>query len=468
MRPSGINMPQFSTLAPSGQFTLAPADRLALASAITPGDWDQSRSSSWINPIFETRKSRGISRLPSHVEDKEVQVVEFKPDMRFYLAFSALAGLSLVIALDGTSISVALPVISEHLHGSAIEAFWAGTSFLLASTIFQPIYASFSHIFGRKQVTLIAVTVFLIGTLLAATARSMLLMLVGRTIQGVGAGGITVLTSILVTDLVPLRYRGNWVGVLGAIWAFGSVTGPVVGGSLAHSTTWQYIFYLNLPFIVLSFLLVWFFIRLRNLPTTFMSKLHQADWLGSGIFIASMTAIMIPLSWAGVSYPWTSWHVVVPLGFGANGFVLLWYHERFVAIEPVIRTVVFANRTTNIAYFTTALHGMILWCLLYYQPLDFEGVRGYTPVIAGVAMFPATFTVAPMAIVSGIITSRLGRFRRTVWAGWVMTTLGLGFLCAVDVDSQLTQVVMTDLLCGVGLGTCVASTLRLSSSLTLN
>lgn len=466
MRPSGINMERFSVMAPSGHLSLAPADQLALAATYTPGENEDSRSSHSMDPAWEDYKGHGLSRPHSHTDMEQLQAVEFKPDMRFYLAFSALAALSLIIALDGTSISVALPVISQYLRGSAIEAFWAGTSFLLASTICQPIYASFSQIFGRKQMTLVAVMVFLVGTLLAATARMMLLMLVGRAMQGTGAGGITVLTNVLVTDLVPLRHRGNWVGILGATWAFGSVIGPVVGGSLAHANTWPYIFYLNVPFIVLSFFLVWFFIRLKNVPSSFLDKMRLADWLGSAIFMASMTATMIPLTWAGVSYPWTSWHVIVPFGFGVTGFALLWYHERFVAPEPVIRTAVFANRTTNIAYLTTALHGMILWCLLYYQPLYFEGVRGYTPVIAGVALFPATFTVAPMAIIAGILISKFGRFRRIVWAGWTMTTLGVGFLCAVDVNTQLTQVLITDLLCGVGLGALVIFNLWFDCMLT--
>lgn len=151
-------------------------------------------------------------------------------------------------------------------------------------------------------------------------------------------------------------------------------------------------------------------------------------------------------------YDWTSWRVIAPIGFGVTGLIILGYHERFVASEPVIRTVVFANRTTNIAYFTTTLHGMILWCLLYYQPLYYEGVRGFSPVISGVALFPATFTVAPTAIVTGLVISKFGKYRWAVWAGWGCATLGVGFLCAVDMSTQLTQVLLTDLLAGIGLG----------------
>lgn len=416
--------------------------------------------------------------------------VVFQPSRRFYLAFTALAALSLVVALDGTSLSVALPVIAEEIGGKAIDAFWAGTSFLLASTVTLPIYAAFSHIFGRKHITLIAVSVprnrhrvvpreayrksyqalcgfayksarrlislqvilFLVGCLVAGLARNVPMMLVGRTIQGIGGGGILALTNIILTDLVPLRYRGNWIGALAAMWAIGSVSGPVVGGALAHEDTWPWIFYLNLPFIGVSFVLVAFFVRLRPLQLSWMEKLARVDCVGSFVFVASTTSLLVPLTWAGVMYDWQSWRVVAPLGFALAGFIILGYHENFATAYPIIRKQVFANRSANIAYFTTIIQGMVLWTLLYYQPLYFQAVRELSPVLSGIALFPATFTVAPMAIVTGIFITKTGAYRWAVWGGWVLTTLGVGFMCAIDTSTQFVQVVLTDLCAGVGLG----------------
>ncbi|KAI7201504.1 putative MFS transporter [Hortaea werneckii] len=451
-------MERFSVINPAAHFSLfslSPADREALAETSTPStrpDFDRPKSAFDGTALPSYYGKHDSSVAAQQMADKESPPVTFKPGTRFYLAFSALASLSLVVALDGTSISVALPVMAKQLNGSAMDAFWAGTSFLLTSTIFQPIYAAFSHIFGRKEITLVAVLFFLTGTVVAGAAQNMPMMLVGRSIQGIGGGGIIALTNVILTDLVPLRYRGNWVGILGAMWAIGSVTGPVVGGALAHPNVWQWIFWLNVPFIVGSFILVWLFIRLKSIPVPFLTKLQRADWVGSVVFAASLTAILVPLTWGGIMYPWNSWRTISPIGFGITGLIILSYHEKFVAIEPVIRTVVFRNRTTNIAYATTAMHGMTLWCLLYYQPLYFEGVRGFSPIISGVALFPATFTVAPMAIISGIIITKFGKYRFAVWGGWAITTLGCAFLCAVDTNTQLVQVLLTDLVAGIGLG----------------
>jgi MFS family permease len=144
--------------------------------------------------------------------DGENNAQEFKPTWRFLLAFMALAIVTLAVALDATTLSVALPIIAEKLHGTAIEAFWSGTSFLLTSTVFQPSFASFSHIFGRKPLVFGALTLFAVGALIAGLARNFTMMLVGRCIQGVGAGGMISLTEIIVTDLVPLAERGKWFG----------------------------------------------------------------------------------------------------------------------------------------------------------------------------------------------------------------------------------------------------------------
>ncbi|CAG8064253.1 unnamed protein product, partial [Penicillium nalgiovense] len=138
---------------------------------------------------------------------------EFTLGTRGTLIFVILAVLTLMAALDGTSISVALPIISKELNGTAIEAFWSGTSFLLSSTVFQPSFASFSNIFGRRPVILVAIALFLAGAIISGVCNDFTHLLVGRSIQGVGGGGIIALTEVVVTDIVPLRHRGQYFGV---------------------------------------------------------------------------------------------------------------------------------------------------------------------------------------------------------------------------------------------------------------
>ncbi|KAL8994387.1 MAG: hypothetical protein Q9169_005622 [Polycauliona sp. 2 TL-2023] len=376
----------------------------------------------------------------------------WKPSPRLYLAFLTLAVITMMVALDGTSLSVALPIISKDLGGTAIEAFWSGTSFLLCSTIFQPSFASFSHIFGRKPMVLTGLVFFLAGAIVAAVARNFAVLLVGRSFQGVGGGGLIALTEIVVADLVPLRLRGQWFGLISAMWALGSVSGPIIGGAFAQGNNWRWIFWINLPFIAVAFVFVPLFLKLAFKPTSLTAQLARVDWFGSFLFIASTTSFLIPITWGGVSYAWTSWHTLVPLCLGIAGLISFIAYEEVVATEPLIRLVIFKNRTAAVSYSATVLHGMILWSLLYYMPLYYEAVKGFSPIISGVALFPETFTVAPASVIVGILITVTGRYRWAIWSGWVLTVLGTGLLYLLDVDIPTVSWIFITLVGGLGMG----------------
>lgn len=128
--------------------------------------------------------------------------------------------------------------MAEKLGGTAIEAFWAGTSFLLASTVFQPPWASISHIFGRKPSLFAAILIFTIGAIIGAVANNFTVILIGRTIQGIGGGGVLILPEIIVTDLVPLAQRPAYFSIFSGVWALGSVMGPILGGGFAQDVSW--------------------------------------------------------------------------------------------------------------------------------------------------------------------------------------------------------------------------------------
>jgi len=389
---------------------------------------------------------------PSSV-DSENNAQAFNPNWRFLLAFLALAFVTLAVALDATTLSVALPIIAAKLHGTAIEAFWSGTSFLLTSTVFQPSFASFSHIFGRKPLVFGALTLFAIGALVAGLARNFTMMLVGRCIQGVGAGGMISLTEIIVTDLVPLAERGKWFGIISGVWAIGSVTGPIVGGAFAQSVSWRWIFWINMPIIGVGYVMITLFLKLNHTKSApFLQQLRRVDWVGSIMFIASTTSILIPISWGGVMYSWSSWRTLVPLILGFLGLVAFVPYEIYLAKEPMIRLGIFSNRSSTLVYFQTFIHGMILWSLLYYGPIYFEAVKGFSPILSGVAMFPETFTVAPASIIVGILTSVTGRYRWALWSGWILTTLGMGIMYLQDVHTSTAAWIFLNLVPGLGTG----------------
>ncbi|KAJ5591937.1 uncharacterized protein N7459_002306 [Penicillium hispanicum] len=395
---------------------------------------------------------RSTSKPSSTMSNDQQPEQKFSLDWRGRVVIFTLCVLTLMAALDGTSLSVALPTISQELDGTAIEAFWSGTSFLLSSTVFQPSFASFSNIFGRRPLVLLSIFFFCIGAIISAVAKNFTYMLVGRTIQGIGGGGIIALNEIIITDIVPLRFRGQYFGIMSAMWSLGSVTGPILGGGFAENVTWRWIFYINFPFIGIGAIFVFLFMNLKLLPSSLSEKLRRIDYIGTVIFVGSLSSFLIPLTWGDVSYPWDSWHTLVPLIIGAVGILVFAFYEYRFAADPIIPPVIFQNRTATVSFIGSVLQGLILWCTLYYLPLYYEAVKEFSPILSGVALFPETFTVAPSAIVVGILITVTGHYRWAIWLGWVISTVGLGLMCLIKVTTSTYGWILLNIVAGFGLG----------------
>ena len=194
------------------------------------------------------------------------------------------------------------------------------------------------------------------------------------------------------------------------------------------------------------------FMKLHLVSSSITQKLKRIDWLGNAIFIAATTSFLIPLTWGGVQYPWDSWHTLVPLLIGVAGLVGFTVYEIHVAAEPTIRFRLLGSYNMAYSLFAGFINNLIVYGALYFLPLYFEAVRGYNPVLSGVALFPATFTVAPISVVSGIIITKTGDFRGVTWLGWIATTLGCGVMILLDVETTIVQWVFLCLCTGVGLG----------------
>ena len=328
---------------------------------------------------------------------------------------------------------------------------------MLGSTVFQPTFASLSHTFDRKSVILVSIVLFTIGAIVAATAHNVTTLLVGRSIQGVGGGGIISITEVLLTDLIPLRERGKWFGLQSLMWAIGSVTGPIVGGAFTQNVTWRWIFWINLPFCGIGLVGVPIFLRLRKRSGLVRERLRIFDWVGAFLLTTSITSFLMPITWGGITFPWSSWHTLVPLILGVFGFLGFLAYESHFALEPLIPLDIFKHRNTLVNYFGNLIQGIILWCLLYYLPLYYEAVKDYNPLIVGIAVFPETFTVTPASVIVGVVVSVTGRYRWAIWSGWFLTVLGMGLLYLLTPTTSIPSWVFINLVPGIGLGLLFSS-----------
>ncbi|KAK2074829.1 hypothetical protein P8C59_009003 [Phyllachora maydis] len=361
-------------------------------------------------------------------EALRADAAEWKPSTHEMLIMITLSVISLMTALDACIIITSLSAMVVDLQIDATQGFWIGTSYLLACGVFMPFIASLSNIFGRPVCLWTCMVFFTVGSIVCSVAHNIATMLVGRCVQGMGGGGVVVLSLVIFTDIVPLRYRPKYYGIVQGAWALGNCIGPVLGGAIVERTTWRWVFYIMLPFCAFGLVAIPLLLTIKPRTATMGEKLARVDWLGSFIFIASMTLFLVAICWGGSQYAWSDAHTIVPLILGCAGLVATALYESFVATEPFIRRSLFRNRTATIVYIGGGLQGLVLYSMLYYIPFFFLSVLGYSPLVTGLALFPTMLTFVPSSVATGAIITRLNTYRPSIWLGWAGCTLGIGLL----------------------------------------
>jgi len=320
---------------------------------------------------------------------------------------TVFAGLMLALALaalDQNIVGTALPRIVSDLGGLS-HLSWVVTAFLLTSTTTTPLYGKLSDMYGRKPLFVVSIMIFLAGSCLCGISGSMTQLVVFRGIQGLGAGGLITLAQTTIADLVSPRERGRYQGLFGAVFAFSSIAGPLLGGFITDCLSWRWIFYVNLPVGALALALIVFGFRRPQ-----RSVAHSIDYQGVMYLSAGTTALLLFLTWGGVAYPWSS-PLMVALGCGsAFSYFLLVRQERRAA-EPVFSPALFHNKVFVIASLVIGLTFMALLGTAVFLPLYFQLVLGFSPSRAGLMMAPMTIGLIFSSFLGGRLVSRTGRYK---------------------------------------------------------
>lgn len=372
---------------------------------------------------------------------------------RFWLIFVAVCVATLVVAVDVSIISTALPTIAEDLHSAELFV-WVANAYVLATTVVQPIYGQMANIFGRRSLTIISVVLFMLGSGLAGGANSTAMLIAARVVQGFGGGGIITLGEIIICDLLPLRERGQYSGLIAGTYAIGTVIGPVLGGVFAQHVTWRWVFYINLPICGMALGLIVPFLNLKyHRQGTIVDRIKRIDWIGATSLTTSVTAILLALAWAGTKHSWSSWRTIVPLILGFAGMLGFFLHQFSGHVaEPTMPPKLFSNRTSVSIFLMAFVHGILLLYVTYFMPVYFQAVRGATPTRSGVEIFPIATTIAPAAAVSGVLVTMTGKYRIYHFLGFALMAAGCGSLATLDADSSMGAWIGFQLMFGLGNG----------------
>ncbi|KAF7559304.1 hypothetical protein G7046_g4856 [Stylonectria norvegica] len=377
----------------------------------------------------------------------------FSRDYRFWMIMFTLVIATLLGSLESTVVITSLPSIVKDLEmgGSYI---WVTNAFFLTNAAVQPLFGQLCNVFGRKSVMIFIFAAYTLGSGIAGGANSGAMLIAGRTIQGIGSGGINMAGDVIISDLVPLRYRGNYIAILLLVATIGFAVGPFIGGLIVEKTTWRWVFYLNLPIGGVGIVVSYLFLNLQwNREESIATKLRRIDYIGNAILIASSISTLIALTWAGSVYAWSDARVLVPLIVGLAGMVGFFFFEASgIPVEPVMPIRLFPNRTSCIIYANTFLNQVLIFWCYFFLPLYFQAVKISRPSWSGVQMLPVALIAIPGAALSAVVLSRWGKYKHLHLAGFFLISLGVGLLGILKVDSPTAAWVLIQFLPAIGSG----------------
>ncbi|MEV6402701.1 MULTISPECIES: MDR family MFS transporter [Streptomyces] len=351
----------------------------------------------------------------------------------------------LLAALDQTIVSTALPTIVSDLGGME-HLSWVVTAYLLASTAATPLWGKLGDQYGRKRLFQIAIVIFLIGSALCGMAQNMPQLIGFRALQGLGGGGLMVLSMAIVGDIVPPRERGRYQGLFGAVFGATSVLGPLLGGLFTEHLSWRWVFYVNLPLGAVALAVI---AAVLHIPRK--SAKHVIDYLGTLLIASVATCLVLVASLGGTTWGWGSPQIVGLAVLGvALAFVFVAVERR--AAEPVLPLKLFRIRTFTLSAVISFIVGFAMFGAMTYLPTFLQVVQGVSPTLSGVHMLPMVAGLLLASTASGQIVSRTGRWKVFPVTGTAVTAIGLLLLHQLDEHSSTAVMSAFFFVFGLGLG----------------
>nr|WP_262985410.1 MDR family MFS transporter [Streptomyces sp. San01] len=351
----------------------------------------------------------------------------------------------LLAALDQTIVSTALPTIVSDL-GGLEHLSWVVTAYLLASTAATPLWGKLGDQYGRKKLFQIAIVIFLVGSALCGMAQNMPQLIGFRALQGLGGGGLMVLSMAIVGDIVPPRERGKYQGLFGAVFGATSVLGPLLGGLFTEHLSWRWVFYVNLPIGVVALAVI---AAALHIPVR--STKHTIDYLGTFLIASVATCLVLVASLGGTTWDWASAQII---GLAVLGVVLavVFVKVERRAAEPVLPLKLFRIRTFTLSAVISFVVGFAMFGAMTYLPTFLQVVQGVSPTMSGVHMLPMVLGLLLSSTASGQIVSRTGRWKVFPIVGTGVTAIGLLLLHQLDENSSTAEMSAYFFVFGLGLG----------------
>ncbi len=325
-------------------------------------------------------------------------------------------------ALNQTIVATALPTIGRDFRDFELLP-WIVTAYLLSSTVVAPLYGKLSDIYGRRAMMLASIGIFVAGSAACAAAHDMIMLILGRGLQGIGGGGILPLAQAILADAVAPRERGRYQAYMGSVWVTAGLGGPVVGGILTEHFHWSIIFWFNVPLGLVAATMA--HRSLKGLPRH--DRKHKLDLLGAGLMAASASPLLLALTWGGSRYPWLSAPIAaLVLAAAVLSFLFIW--RLMKASEPFLPLPVLANPVMRMGTVCTSFSQGVVIGLTIFLPLYYEVVHKFTASDSGLALIPIVVMSTPGSILAGRAMMFLNHYKRVPIVGLSCSIAALSVL----------------------------------------
>jgi EmrB/QacA subfamily drug resistance transporter len=396
---------------------ISPEDAHSIAPDVTGDDSARARAEEG-----ETRRSVESAAFARGLQDTAVL-----PPLDHAAIRTIIAGIMLAMflsALEQTIVAPALPAIGKSL-ADLDNLSWVVTAYLLAATAATPLFGKLTDIHGRRTIMLLAIGIFIVGSLVCALAPTIWVLVVGRTLQGIGGGGLIPIAQTIIADLLTPRERPMAQSYTSVVFMSASILGPVLGGLLTDHLHWSFIFWINLPLGAVA--LVMTSRALRRLPRN--DRPHQLDIPGVTLMVAASVALLLALDWGGAHYRWISWQIIALIA----GSAVLWtlFAARLLtAREPFIPLAILRGKVTSAltcaAFFSI---GTIMGVTIV-TPLYCQMVLGASASVSGLALIAFLGGATLGSLLTGRLIVRLTHYMRVPIVGLIIAIVTLGFLAA--------------------------------------
>ncbi|KAF7907302.1 uncharacterized protein EAF01_004889 [Botrytis porri] len=359
-------------------------------------------------------------------------------------------------ALDSTIIATLSASISTSFNSLSLLS-WLASAYLIANAACQPLSGRLTDIFSRRTGLIVSNVLFAAGNLICGLADNEWVMIFGRVVAGCGGGGLMAISTFVGSDLVPLRKRGVVQGIGNICYGTGAGLGGIFGGWINDTWGWRMAFLAQVPFIVVSGILV---ACLVNIPPkkSERSKLSRVDFMGSFALILTLVLLLLGLNSGGNIVPWNHPLVYVSLPLSLVSLLVFIYIELYIASEPVIPVRLLANRTVLAACLTNWFVTMVVFMIIFYVPLYYQ-VRGESTTASGMRLIPQSIGASVGSLGSGIIMNRTGKYKSISLITLTMLVIGTGLLATLDSNSPDWPIYVYLSLTGIGYGATLTTTL---------